>query len=364
MPQKPLPSSPNLDHFKHQARDLQKAIANREPQAAQRIREFHVRYGDASDDQIFGSDFRLSDAQLTIAREYGLPSWTKLRACAGIDRTVDPSVPRHEQVADPLFREAVDRMDAGNEAALRELLTGHPRLVHEHVEFPVTDYFGSPSLLEFVAENPVRRGSLPPNIVQVAKVILDAGAKEDFPALNRALSLVASGCVPRECNVQIGLIDLLCDYGADPNAALPAALVHGEFAAVEELLRRGAAIDLATAAATKRSQEFLSLVPGASPSERRRALAYASQFGNVEIVHALLDAGEDPSRYNPVGCHSHSTPLHQAALAGHLAVVRLLIERGADPSIKDTLFHGTPLGWAEHGGQAIVAEFLRGVLGG
>ena len=43
----------------------------------------------------------------------------------------------------------------------------------------------------------------------------------------------------------------------------------------------------------------------------------------------LLNAGEDPSRYNPVGCHAHSTPLHQAALAGHIGVVRLLVQRGA-----------------------------------
>jgi hypothetical protein len=36
-----------------------------------------------------------------------------------------------------------------------------------------------------------------------------------------------------------------------------------------------------------------------------------------EIVRLLLDAGEDPNRYNPVGGHSHTTPLHQAAGGGH-----------------------------------------------
>jgi hypothetical protein len=35
----------------------------------------------------------------------------------------------------------------------------------------------------------------------------------------------------------------------------------------------------------------------------------------------LLDAGEDPNRY------PHSTPLHQAALAGHAEVVRLRVIR-------------------------------------
>ena len=71
------------------------------------------------------------------------------------------------------------------------------------------------------------------------------------------------------------------------------------------------------------------LLPAASGDDRHWALALSSQFGHAEIVQMLLDAGEDPSRYNPVGCHSHSTPLHQAALAGHIDVVRLLVERGA-----------------------------------
>jgi ankyrin repeat protein len=76
-------------------------------------------------------------------------------------------------------------------------------------------------------------------------------------------------------------------------------------------------------------------------------------------VRLLIEAGEDPSRYNPVGCHSHSTPLHQAALAGHLEVVRLLVERGARMDLKDTLFQGTPGGWAKHAGKTEVEEYLR-----
>jgi len=72
----------------------------------------------------------------------------------------------------------------------------------------------------------------------------------------------------------------------------------------------------------------------------------------------LLDAGEDPNRYNPVGCHSHSTPLHQAAAAGHLEVVRLLVERGARLDLKDTHWRATPAGWARHEGRKEVEAFL------
>ena len=77
------------------------------------------------------------------------------------------------------------------------------------------------------------------------------------------------------------------------------------------------------------------------------------------MVRLLLDAGEDPDRYNPKGNHAHSTPLHQAVLAGHANVVRLLVERGAKLDIKDTIYEGTPLGWAIYGGRTEIAEYLR-----
>ena len=75
----------------------------------------------------------------------------------------------------------------------------------------------------------------------------------------------------------------------------------------------------------------------------------------------LLESGEDPNRYNPEGAHSHSTPLHQAALAGHADVVRLLVERGARLDIPDIHHQGTPLQWAEYPGRTEVVEYLRGL---
>jgi hypothetical protein len=41
-------------------------------------------------------------------------------------------------------------------------------------------------------------------------------------------------------------------------------------------------------------------------------------------------------------------------------VVRLLVERGAKLDMKDTIFDGTPLGWAEYGGRTELAAYLRG----
>ena len=72
-----------------------------------------------------------------------------------------------------------------------------------------------------------------------------------------------------------------------------------------------------------------------------------------------LDAGEDPNRFNPPGAHVHSTPLHQAALAGHADAVRVLVQRGARLDMRDTIHQGTAVGW-EYGRHPNVVEFLRG----
>jgi hypothetical protein len=95
------------------------------------------------------------------------------------------------------------------------------------------------------------------------------------------------------------------------------------------------------------------------------ALFLAVRWGAVRtrwrtFVRTLLDAGGDPNRYNPVGFHSHSTPIHQAALAGHDKLVRLLVERGARVDLKDVLWQGTPADWAKHAGKTEVEVYLRG----
>ncbi|MBV9146616.1 MAG: ankyrin repeat domain-containing protein [Acidobacteria bacterium] len=352
MPVKPLPANPNLEHLKYQARDLLREHAAGEMQAAQRIREFHPRFQSADDSAIFTSQLQLADAQLVIARERGFASWARLkRRVEKPTRADDLSLPQHERIEDNVFRQAVDLLDAGDAAGLATHLKQHPNLVHKRVALEGGNYFRNPTLLEFTAENPVRRGTLPANIVEIAKAILEAGAKDDSDALHETLGLVCSGMVPRKCGVQVELIDLLCSYGADPAEAMYPALFHGEFEAVEVLLKHGARLDLVVLAALGKIEDFRRLLPLATAEERHRALAAAAQFGHADIVELLLDAGEDPNRYNPPGAHSHSTPLHQAALAGHETVIRLLVARGARLNIKDTMWQATPAQWAKHGGK-------------
>jgi hypothetical protein len=358
MPAKQFPSKPDLNHLKHQAKDLLKRHAANDCGVAQRIREFNPRFKGATDSEIFAAELRLSDAQFMIAREYGFKSWARLKAHVESPELAGRlKLPHHERIENAEFRRAVDLLDAGDAAGLREHLKRHPKLVLQHVEFESGNYFHEPALLEFIAENPIRHGTLPKNIAEVAQVILDAGP--DQASRDVTLALVATGSVPYECGVQLALIDLLCNHGADPDGAIHAAALHGYFHTVTALIAHGAHVDLPTAAMLNRVEDARRLLRTASSVERHLAVAMASQVGNIEIVRLLLDAGEDPNRYNPPGGHSHTTPLHQAALIGHEELVRLLIERGASVHTKDLLWQGTPADWAQHEGRTELEAFLR-----
>lgn len=62
-----LPYLPDLDQLRHQARDLQRAAARGEADAARRLRAV-------------SASVTLSAAQLALARAYGFTSWTRLKA--------------------------------------------------------------------------------------------------------------------------------------------------------------------------------------------------------------------------------------------------------------------------------------------
>jgi ankyrin repeat protein len=65
-------------------------------------------------------------------------------------------------------------------------------------------------------------------------------------------------------------------------------------------------------------------------------------------VKILLDEGVDVNTKFRYG----ATALSYASDRGHLDVVRLLLERGADANVKDTFYGATPLSWASSPAQA------------
>lgn len=74
----PLPSRPNLEHLKKQAKALLAGWKAREPQALASVREHLPAAAGCSAEQIGEIPFQLADAQSVIARQYGFASWAIL----------------------------------------------------------------------------------------------------------------------------------------------------------------------------------------------------------------------------------------------------------------------------------------------
>jgi GNAT superfamily N-acetyltransferase len=79
VPVRDLPGDPSLEHLKNQARALQRRVRAGDPDAVEAVREFHPRSAAVTGESPGLAGFSLADAQLVIAREYGLASWARLR---------------------------------------------------------------------------------------------------------------------------------------------------------------------------------------------------------------------------------------------------------------------------------------------
>jgi peptide-methionine (S)-S-oxide reductase len=275
------------------------------------------------------------------------------------------------EVLDALFREAVSAIDAGDAPTLEQFLAAHPRLVRDRLGAPgawlrdkvggaLDGLFRQPFLLWFVAEDPVRNGRLPKNIAGAARTIIRAAQREGVESLQEqldyALRLVCWSWIARECGVQIELIDELIDSGASVDARSiyqhrhgthsDAAIYNGNFKAAEHLLARGAPLTLTTALCLGRWADVERLAPAATLPDKQDAFVQAAMHGNAEALRRMLALGIEATTVSD-RTQSHGTALHHAVWSGRLDAVRVLVEAGADLHRRDTMYDGTPLGWAE-----------------
>ena len=91
-------------------------------------------------------------------------------------------------------------------------------------------------------------------------------------------------------------------------------------------------------------------------------LIWAAARNRTEAAAWLLDHGANVDQKGTFGGLTHGqgvTALHMAAQSGHMPMVKLLVERGADRSIKDDLYHSTAEGGAQYFGQVEVRDYLR-----
>ncbi|MGC2450489.1 MAG: hypothetical protein WA477_22755 [Candidatus Sulfotelmatobacter sp.] len=97
-----FPVHPNLEQLRHQAKDLQRDLRKRDPDAVALLRKHHPQAPDPA-------AAKLADAQLVLARSYGLPSWGRLVTACRMTAAIC----------------------AGDVEAVRGLLMKDPRLLHE-----------------------------------------------------------------------------------------------------------------------------------------------------------------------------------------------------------------------------------------
>lgn len=353
-----LPFTATADDYTAEAEELFKAFTSGDDAAAWRYKWEHPRFKGKTivdvNDARPSLDF--SDAQMVVARQYSFNTWDELIAFAN-----DLTVAR--------FEEAVDAVVDGDLDKLRTFLREDPSLVHAR-----SKRRHHCTLLHYLGANGVEGGrqKTPANAVEVMKLLLDSGAEPDsladlYDSKCTTMSMLVSSCHPANAGLQAALAETLLDYGAayigpgdNWNSAVLTALTFGYVDTAEALARRGAPIDdLPSAAGLNRVDDVARLLPSADAHARHLALALATQLGHAEVVRLLLDAGEDPSRFNPDGFHSHATPLHNAVWNEEDDVVRLLVERGARLDILDRIYLGTPLDWAVYGKKEKVAEYLR-----
>lgn len=248
-----------------------------------------------------------------------------------------------------------------------------------------------PTLLQCL----VLDGKDKPNVVEMAKVLIDAGAELNGP-------LVAAASIDNR-----PVAEQLLDCGAAIDGTggwtpLEEALYWDSKNAIELFLERGAKIqNLRTAAGLGRTDLIESyfnsdgsLKPEAGridwpfgsleaiaasnhPPTGKQTLAdrinswsqdrqgiinnafvYACMHGHIDAAQLLLDKGAEINAI-PGGFDYAGTGLHYAALNGHRAMIEFLLAHGADRTIKDTKVHSTAAGWAEHGGHTELLDLLK-----
>ena len=373
----PLPPRPILGQYKELAKEFQQACKSSDPTAVRdwaghcaenivRLQGLQitpeVRRQIASQAERIERGWRklkktrkgvaqcsLAGAQFFVARGHGFASWPQFaKHLEGLARANSPV---------SKFEAAVEAIISGNSAMLKKLLRADPPLVRarstrEHRS----------TLLHYVSANGVEdfRQKTPKNIVEITKILLEAGANvkaesEAYGGHSTTLGLAATSWHPEQAGVQIPLLELLIEHGAtidasDGGSGVNGCLHNGRGQAAEFLASRGAQLDLEGAAGVGRIDAVKSffnddgsLKPSATQKQMTDGFAWACEFGRTSVADFLLQKGMNvDAKLNRYG----ETGLHWAAIGGHAETVKLLLERKAPVDARDANFGGTPLGWA------------------
>ena len=288
---------------------------------------------------------------------------------------------------DAKFHPAMAAIKSGDVEALRTLLVKNGDLA------TARSSTSHPTLLQCLALDAL----LVPNQIEMARLLIDAGAEINGP-------MVAAASINNAA-----IAALLLDCGAAINGAgswspLEEALYWNNRETIELLLARGASVhNLRLAGALGRIdliESFFDANGALKPEAGRidwpfgeldktnltdpikaeleakvaqwsndpqniidNAFVYACMHNQIDAARLLLQKGARIDAIPP-GFDYSGTGLHYAAINGHRPTVEFLIEQGATVNIKDTKVHSTPAGWAEYGGHPDIKDYLEHVSSG
>jgi Ankyrin repeats (many copies) len=369
VPPRGLPGNANLEQLRKRAKSFQRAVRAGDAGAAEVVREFHPRLPDGQPGSPELNGFTRADAQLVVARQFGFPSWPKLKAHLELVARYARS-PHHEPVGGPLaddqavideflrlaclnygdddpdrFRRAQAMLEqhawlarasihtiaaTGEVDAARELLDRDP----SQASLVGGPYRWEPLLYLTYSRAPLGPGR---SGVAVARLLLEHGADPNagylweglippFTALTGALG--GGGTIPKH-EEELPLARLLLQAGADANDG-------------QALYNQGWGPDP--------GEDWLELLfefglgTGDGGPWRRRLgerqdsprkmvedlLIAAAGHGLTDRVRGLLARGVDPEgREIKHPIYRGRSPVQEAALNGHMDIVTLLVEAGA-----------------------------------
>jgi ankyrin repeat protein len=334
-----LPARPNLDHLRHEARDLLRAAQAGDPAAAGRIRAV-------------SAEPTLAGAQLAVAREYGFASWARLKAAVEA-RTTD--LARQAEV----FCEASIRDWTGRAA---RMLAANPELAGYN--FATAVVLGDvPRVQAEITRDPGRATRV--------------DARTGWTPLHAACASQWNRFDPARADGLLAVARLLLDAGADPTGRAPGrpgrggwtplrCAVAGATSApiVALLLERGAVPDdhdLYLAGFGGDDHESLRLMLDHATDVAgmaEMALAAPISQNDTEGVRLLLEAGADPRRYADDDGASASAAWEAVQSGCSAELLELLLAHGAEPG-RPGRDGRSPYALARTQGRADLADVLR-----
>ncbi|WP_432843433.1 hypothetical protein [Dactylosporangium sp. CA-092794] len=372
MPTVFLPDRPNLEHFRRQARELQRAVRAGEPAALARVaRVARHNPGAGGGAAAFG----LAGAQFVVAREYGFTSWPRLRRYLGTVAehgwdSAGAGAPAGEPAAE--FCRLACLTYSGQDgphrwADARRLLAERPGLTGDDIWAAsaagrVDDVrrllAGDPGLAR-ARGGPFRwrplcylaysRAGDGPDVVAVARLLLEAGADPNegylfnglpypFTALTGLLGNGEQGPARQPRHRQWRpLARLLLDAGADPNDGQ--ALYNTMFSPANEHLELLFEYGLGRRETGPWRARVGELLP--SPAELLRVqLRWAVEHDQRDRVRLLAEHGVDVGSPfagdgPPWAPGDGRTPVELARLYGHTGIAEDLAGRGVPEPAAD-----------------------------